>query len=408
MKNYLLFLLLFSASIFYSTAQVSYPISSYTTTSPVFNYLLLTNTQIEHNDTINEEIMDLSRPTLQDSVVRRKKEHHQVFLVGWWIHAFGNYNWRALNMTKEKIVGTVNHSSRSGEEEYTEYDINYDLNFHLPRYLNRAFRAYDAQAKTKRQDFRSAFHYKKHHTDYTKPPFVRDTNHVDITQYRIHCELTPQREFRPQLHHLFYPTLPGLSMREHPNFSNDHPTFGMYGVACLDCNHSCHPELHPYEWIWWLNLRDTATTTKTWIVGLFNEGSNRFHHWSSNPKTGTINIPFAFTIMDKTIQPTIIIDPLVFNRFLDEELKKLNLPATLIDAKEEKVTATLADEKGNSFSIPIHFQHVLKTDGVKYWFSDVNWDEQQHVLSGYFNIAASVKDLYTVKIIMATGKQRNQ
>ena len=405
MKNYLLWILLSITYPFSSYAQVSYTISTHDPTSPIFRYLLLTNAQIEVNDTINEEILDLSHPMVIDSILDRRKEHHQVFLVGWWIHAFGNYNWRAINMTKEKIVGTVRHNSRSGEEEYTEYDINYDLNFHLPRYLNRAFRAYDAQAKTKRQDFRSGFHYKKHHTDYTKPPFVRDTNHVDITQYRIHCELTPQREFRPQLHHLFYPTLPNMSLAEHPNFSNEHPSMGMYGAACLDCNHSCHPELHPYEWIWWLNLRDSSSTNKTWIVGLLKDGSNRFHHWSHNPKTGTISIPFAFTILDKNTHPTITIDPLVFNRFLDAELKKLTLPTTLIDAKQENVTATLVDDKGNSFSIPIHFQHVLKSDGVKYWFSDVNWDEQQHILSGYFNIAASVTDLYTVRIIMANGEK---
>ena len=101
MKNYLLWLL-FCTSITFSTAQVSYPISSHYPTSPIFRYLLLTNAQIEVNDTINEEILDLSHPMVFDSILDRRKEHHQVFLVGWWIHAFGNYNWRAINMTKEK------------------------------------------------------------------------------------------------------------------------------------------------------------------------------------------------------------------------------------------------------------------------------------------------------------------
>ena len=91
--KHLFFSLLFAAVLQFSSAQVSYPISTFNSTSVTFRNLLLTNQQIEDNDTINEEIVDLVTPMVIDSVLDRKKEHHQVFLVGWMIHAFGDYNW---------------------------------------------------------------------------------------------------------------------------------------------------------------------------------------------------------------------------------------------------------------------------------------------------------------------------
>ena len=39
--------------------------------------------------------------------------------------------------------------------------------------------------------------------------------------------------------------------------------------------------------------------------------------------------------------------------------------------------------------------------GLRYWFSDVNWDEKDHILSGYINMATSVQDVYTVKVTMS-------
>ena len=98
---------------------------------------------------------------------------------------------------------------------------------------------------------------------------------------------------------------------------------GFYGAYCLDCNHNCHPEMHPYEWTWWLNLKDGESTNKTWLIGLFHEGSNRFPKWSKNPMTGEIKIPFAFAIgQDSPLNCGITIDHLVFSKFEDAEIKK--------------------------------------------------------------------------------------
>ena len=399
MKYFLLYLSIIVA-IQCSFAQVTYPISTYSPTPAAFRYLLLTNQQIEDNDTINEEILDLVTPMVMDSVLTRKKEHHQVFLVGWLIHAFGDYNWRAIDMMKQKIVGTVRGDGRSGEEEYTEYDINFDLYCHLHRYLWQVFKSYDRAGKIRRQDIRATFHY--HHykgTDFNVPPYKRDTNKVDMYMYREHCELTPQREFRPMLNYLFYPTLPGIDMDRHPNFGTRLPSMGFYGATCLDCNHNCHPEMHPYEWIWWMNLHNGNIKDKTWLVGLLKDGSNRFHHWSHNPKTGKITLPFAFEVKDRAAKDRLItIEHLVFNKFLESNLAMLNIPPTAFDANHKTLEVNLPDDKGGTIPITVAFTNVLLNSGLRYWFTDVNWDEKDHILSGYINMATSVQDLYTMRV----------
>jgi len=394
MKHTFLLLLITVIAInsFSQKPEVSYPIVSYHTTDRVFKNLLLSNEAIENNDTLNEEILDLVSPMVLDSVLGRKKEHHQLFLVGWLIHAFGDYNWRAVSMTKQKFVGTVRRDARSGEEEYTEYDINFDLNFHLKPYLDHVFQSYDVQRSYHRQDFRPS-----HKTNYNTTPFVRDTNDIDIQKYRLHCEMTPPRNFRVQLHYLFFPTQPGLSLREHPNFGTDHPSMGFYGASCLDCNHNCHPEIHPYEWTWWLNLHGTDPQAKTWILGMFCEGSNRFKHWSHEPKVGQISIPFAFVMKDNA-SPSVNIEHLVFNKFINHELKKLNIADSTFDSKQENLPVILTGKDGVKFGININFKTILLTDDLKYWMSDVNWDSKNHILSGYFHFATSVKELYTTRI----------
>jgi hypothetical protein len=390
--------IILAETCFSQTAQLAsnantYKISGYSVTPPAFKKLLFKNAAIEANDTVNEEILDLVSPIVKDSILGRPKEHHQVFLVGWIIHAFAGYNWRAVSMTKEKFVGTVEHNGRSGAEEYTEYDIKYGLHFHLHKYLWRIFDSYNLELKYHRQDVRGG----KHHTNYNAFPYVRDTSNMDTRQLVLGCEVTPARGFRSELNYLFYPTLPGLEQRDHPNIGTDKPSMGVYGVNCLDCNHNCHPELHPYEWIWWLNLHTKNEMEKTWLVGLFHEASNRFSHWSHTPKTGKISIPFAYVISNRSAVPEILVEHLVFDRFMDNELSKFGYPDYAFSPRQN-MAVKFENVNGESYMLHVNFNNLLPTDGLKFWFSDINWDEQNHILSGYFNFAASVPELYTARI----------
>jgi hypothetical protein len=380
------FLLISAGQLF----SQKFEIETYQKTSESFLHLLKSNDEISKNDTLNELLVDLVVPTLADSVIYRKKQHHKLGPVGWLISTFGNFNWRAFSMKKEKFVGTVVRISRSGEEQFTEYDVNFDLNFHLHKYLHRVFEMYDRQGKIKRQDFTS-----KGKIDFKASPFVRDTNNIDIRSYRLHCELTPQREYRPIMNYFFLPTLPGAGgLKQHVNLENDNPTMGFYGVLCLDCNHSCHPEMHPYEWIWWLKANDGDNgTQKEWHIGLFHEGSNRMKKWSKNPKNGTIKIPFVF----KSEEPASIeIQHAAVNEFVSDA--KLMAPASVIKSQSKQMNVEL---KGRDFSknITLKFVNPINTQGLSYWFSDLNYDADNGIISGYFNYALCVKDLYSCKII---------
>ncbi len=390
-------LLVFLTAILHQTSftQTSFRISSFQPTAADFKYLLLTNKEIADNDTTNEKIVDLVEPMLLDSVLLRKKQHHRLFLVGWLIHAFGGYNWRAVDMHKQKFVGTVINEGRSGAAEYTEYDIKYHLNFHLKKYLFKDFAAYDLERKYHRQDIRPS-----HHTDYKVAPYVRDTNNIDASQYELGCELTPPLPFIPQLNYLFFPTLPGGgSCKEHPNFECKNPSMGFYGSYCLDCNHNCHPEMHPYEWTWWLNLQNETLTDKTWLIGLFHEGSNRFPKWSRNPMSGEIKIPFAFHYDELLANSLHInIDHLVFSKFENEESKKLNAPKEMFGTKTLDDVLAFVVNDSIKFSGLLRFNHIIETDALKYWFTDLNFDMANSLLTGYMHFAVSVQDLYTTKI----------
>ena len=400
--KHILAILLLCISIIHSYAQISYPISTYTPTPDVFRALTLTNQQIEDNDTINERIVDLVSPMVTDSILGKKKAHHRLFLVGWMIHLAG-YGWRPVETVKQKYVGTVRRESRSGKDHFTEYDICFDLYFHTSQYLGKTFKAYDRMGQIHKQDFVSTILHHHHHKQvYTGEPYQRDTAHVDMNKYRLHCELTPGRPYRTMLNELFYPVQDGADLSQHPNFMAPHPTMGFYGASCLDCNHDCHPEIHPYEWIWWMNLHNGTVKDKTWILGIFKEKSNRFPTWSDNPKTGKANVPFAFEVKDKAAGVrTITVEHLVFDKFIDSNMTLLSMPATVISPDQHSVTVALTDAQGGSIPVKVIFTNPILTGGLRYWFSDVNWDEQSHLLSGYFYVGTSAHDLYTLRVTVA-------
>lgn len=357
------------------------------------NLLRFSNEVISANDTLNEKICDLVEPFLVDSALS-KKPHHRVFLVGWLIHKFGGYNWRNTHPYKTKLVGTVIRQTRSGESEYTEFDINHDLVFHLPKYLYQTFEMYDKQKTTKRQDIRPS-----HHTDYSKPPFTRDINNIgDIIQYRVHCELTPPARYRLILDSLFYPVIRPNEMKIHKNFLDNNPTVGKYGALCLDCNHNCGPEMHSYEWIWWLNTKLVATKKqeKEWFIGLMNEGSNRFKEWIDGPRIGGIRIPFYYKIDSPNDTAILQITHLIADNF---NIEKLNLYADkTLQTFSTSITKheIMYNEKNAPFLLL--FDKPLYAEGAKYWIENGQYNTETNELTGYLCIFTAVDFTYNIRL----------
>lgn len=369
----------------------SLEIRSYESTKDDFLFLNQKNGFIHENDSINECILDLVQASVVDSMVNRKKQHHKVGPIGFLIHIFGGFNWRAYELKKQKIVGTVSRQSRSREEQYTEYDINFDLQFNLDHYLNKILGMYDAQTLIKRQDIR-----KNHKRDYNKAPYTRDPNNIDRSLYKLHCELTPASAFRTALNYFFYPTLPGKGrLEQHPNFMYDYPSVGFYGLLCLDCNHSCHPEMHPYEWMWSMNLSSLESNNKEWNIGFFHESSNRMIKWSAAPKIGKIKIPFIF---HKDSLKTIEILHGVIGKFNTKD-PAIYYPSGPIEFKATKKQIIPLKAKKENFEIIINMINPINEENLNYWLSDLNLDPSNGFISGYLNLSLSVYDVFTTKII---------
>jgi len=363
-----------------------YKIESFEHTDSAFLYLKEPSYQIANNDKKNELILDLVKATVVDSVVRRKRQHHKLGPLGSIISIFG-YNWRAFSMHKEKIVGTLVRHRRSSKIQFTEYDIIFDLNFHLPAYQQRILEMYDQQVEYDRQD-----HRKDHKTDYTKAPYLYNMDSVNYEAYFLHCELTPEHAYLDSLNESFFPTRRKAGgVQDHVNFMTRHPTIGFYGLLCHDCNHNCKPEMHPYEWMWWLKCTPSDSTAKReWHIGFFHEGSNRQKKWSDNPKTGSISIPFAFHKSDSMI---IEIDNTISGTY-----KELANEREAQFRGSNKSRSILVKGTGIQKEIELKFLNPQRTKGISYWISDLNYDHDASILSGYFSFEMSVEDISISRI----------
>lgn len=333
----------------------------------------------------NHIAVDMVSVYTVDSTFNRKFERHRV--VGGGVIRVLGFRWKSVDKTRKKFVGWVNKHYLHGIDDkahFTEYDINYDLIPALDKYKDLACHAYQAQmgmkkAKKKKQS--------------GQEPYVYPSDSADLTKYRFHCEITPAVNFRSQLNTMFYPVHRNNDLHKHPNFLNPHPVMGMYGVYVLDCNHGCHPEIHPYEWIWWLNLTEEKTS---WNIGLMRDVSNRFKHWSSAPRTGEISIPFSFPLDAENWE--IHIDHLMFGNFSEEGFQELNLNGNYYDFSvlQRKFQLETPQLEGKSLTISSSVEIPYKS--IQYAIQDLQYHTDSRTLSGIFHLAMSVNEVYTAEV----------
>lgn len=367
-------------------AQNSITINSYNTTDNVMLQLYNYTTDVyAKNEQSLHEITDLVTVNVMDSIFKRKFQRHRVF-GGGIIHLLG-YKWRAYETEKQKFVGWVNQQYLHGVEakhHFTEYDINYDLIPVLPKYQAYVYGMYQKQLHYKRN---------KKRKDTANEPYVFPKNESDLTKYRLHCENTPPEEFRSMLSTLSYPIHWVNPTDVHYNFEQKHPVVGMYGVMCLDCNHSCHPEMHPYEWFWWLN---TTTEKSFWNINLIRETSNRFKKWSPSPRTGKISIPFVFNIdKDKLV---IEINHKLFSNFDEQAFKFLDVEGKSYFFNNLLTEFQIEMPDKQIKTINVKSNVVVPYKALAFYISNLNLDEKNNLLSGYFNLLVSVKEAYSANM----------
>ena len=383
---------LFSLFLFLNvSAQQTITVNSFEPTSEKWLLLTKDRTFISKNDSLNEELVDLVKVFSVDSILPSKSQRHRVAAAGWVISVFG-YKWKALNLTKQKFVGTERDGVHPpGDPQFTEYDINFNLIPRIRKYLDLVWFG------TEKQRDRNRFGRIK---NFDEAPWIYPETLDNIKRYRMHCELTPPVEYRPLLNEKFYPALRPNSSEEHHNIGSNQATFGMYGPYVADFNHTGHPEIHPYDWIWWYDTHPDRLKEKsqTWYFGFMKEASNRFRGWykKKEPRVGQISVPFVFDANKDTLEITL--EHLVHDKFNVEALSRLEgVPS---DAQNlyfaEKIIALDGELKGKV----IHFRtsNPIKVEAIKYWFSDVNFDKQKNLLSGYLNLGISVGQLYNAKV----------
>lgn len=369
-------------------------IESYAPTTKAFLALDQSDEAIRDNDILNEELIDLVHVFTVDSILKKKHQRHRAlgFMTG-IIKLFG-YSWRSINHRKEKFVGTSKRNYVPGHPpKFKEYDVNFDLIPHLKKYIDLGFVAYEKQKEIGRNP--------KKKIDYSKAPFVYPDENANLNKYRMHVECTPpQGDLLEGLNEKFYPCITGTSCETHPKFEDGKPTMGVYGAFISDCNHTCHPEIHPYEWIWWMNLsKNKKRTNKQWVFALMRDCSERLRGWQKGPRTGVIAIPFISKPDAEELH--VHLKHLVHNDvFYGEKLEAIeeSQHGETFDFTEKIFEVN--DGKANKINIRFTANKTLDSEGLKFWFSKINFDEKLKRISGYLHIGVAVDELYSGEISM--------
>lgn len=373
-------------------AQTELKLSRVGPTHPRMLALQTPKAEIRENDSLNEDLVDLVYVYLTDSTFERKKQRHKAAGLGVLFAPVAGIKWQALYNRKEKFVGTASNKLHApGEELFTEYDVNWNLHAHTRKYMDLTYYGYAEQKNIGK--------FAKKHNNYEGAPWEYPEDGADMKRYRMHCENTPPVEFREAINAAVYPCLPEQGKPYLEYFGQEYPSVGLYGVYCLDCNHSCYPEIHPYEWVWWLNLHpdmDAQPNQRKWTVALVREGSNRMKKWSPNPRSGRASIPFVFP-MDQTLN--IRVKHLAHSEFDPEGF------ATLKDVPENATpfSDTMFEYKMNvdePTEVLIHLESdvPMNTEALKFALSYLNYDPERRLVSGFFEVWTSVEWLYAIEV----------
>ncbi|MDP6907921.1 MAG: hypothetical protein QF371_00370, partial [Flavobacteriales bacterium] len=224
-----------------------------------------------------------------------------------------------------------------------------------------------------------------------------------IKRYRMHCEITPPVYARAMLNEKFYPCIRPNSSKEHYNIGDDHATFGLYGPFVADYNHTGHPEIHPYDWLWWYDTHPERLNEKSqaWFFGFMKEASVRFRGWykKKKPRVGQISVPFVFDLKNDTLKVTL--EHLVHDLFNAEGLANLEgVPETASDLYFSEKNYSFENAELNGKVVQFKTSNPIRQEGMKTWFSDLNLDKDKNLLTGYLNLGISVSQLYNAKLII--------
>lgn len=347
------------------------------------NYLLMTNDSLQNNPVYAETILDAVQPIVKDTTFWPETQRLRL-VFGDVLEGLLGLRWEAIHLKRTKLIGQNVKEVAPYDGPFTrEYDINFYIVPHLPNYVD-SVSSWWARAG---EEGRNLFH------SFSKNPAITIPEKLTLGNWFlfIECENTPIKSLRTSIDSLFIPCIKASKgLQQHSAFGYLHPTMGFYGPAAMDCNHSCKPEIHPYEWIWWLKPDNTPSTEKIWYVGLHRDWSGRFRDWSTSPRIGKIKIPFLLKA-NGSMQMKIELlnyDEFVTQNHEDYLNKGMWMPtADFRTGVTDEIEIKMEVKNFPNKSVKINFTGIEK----------INIDGNDYV-KGYVELGMAVKNLAEIRL----------
>lgn len=338
---------------------------------------------LENNLAAWEEIIDLFQPLTYDSILSIPTQRHR-FPLAFAAEYVGGFYWEKIMENKQKFVGTCGREVSTYDSFIREFDLNYFPIPHLPAYIDRLLMGKAAMTVKGRGT---------HHAKVFSPNFPIDSVlYMDERGFlSMECENTPSLAKRNELDSLFFPALYGKKLVDHPNFGRWALPMGFYGPFVVDCNHDCQPEIHPYDWIWWMNpstAQNEVHNRRDFLAGYVWDDSGRFKKWNKKIRHGKMAVPICFPLDADSLH--IIIEPLAHGELQD-------LPTDAVDAQTLPSDFVSRTFQVRRTAIEVKQSQPLPK-GVRYRLRPFHVDSREALAWGFLEMEVKVESHFTVRV----------
>jgi hypothetical protein len=317
-----------------------------------------------------EALLDLVHTQISPSKVEAEFQRLRFPLSG--ILQAAGLRWERLHTEKQRFIGTFGRHMKMYDGFSDEFDLNIFLIPHLESYILLEREALD---RTLRRG-RNYDEVKADTVPFPCPPELMYNGKC----ISVECEVTPSNGAQEVMPDAILPIKTGThDVVEHSSFGTSHPSMGVMGVWCADCNHNCRPEVHPIELMWWMS--PGTTDSVVWNVVSLTDASKRFPDWAG-PVEAKVEIPLVFdTDLRITLLPILVNGKATFSA----------------DPIKEGPSATVPGKSGNSHRVMVMAPSSLLELAPKLFSTDFSLPTDSY---GHFILRFTSKDAFAMKVIV--------